>query len=135
MLEIACFKRPYISLLYCKFTHCHWKPRMPYYPALVAEQTPYPLLFPSPFLSPPVCLAQGLGLNLPLQCTAKSSPSPIFFFFPRRSHFAAFSPHKKKQKGKRRLQMFIPYSLTTLGVFSLTKVIYMVKTLRAPSQH
>lgn len=31
--------------------------------------------------------------------------------------------------------MFIPYSVTTLGVFSLTKVIYMVKTLRAPSQH
>lgn len=135
MLEIACFKRPYISLLYCKFTHCHWKPRMPYYPALVAEQTPYPLLFPSPFLSPPVCLAQGLGLNLPLQCTAKSSPSPIFFSSLEDPILQPSLPIKKKQKGKRRLQMFIPYSLTTLGVFSLTKVIYMVKTLRAPSQH
>lgn len=100
MLEIACFKRPYISLLYCKFTHCHWKPRMPYYPALVAEQTPYPLLFPSPFLSPPVCLAQGLGLNLPLQCTAKSSPSPIFFSSLEDPILQPSLPIKKSKKEK-----------------------------------
>lgn len=123
MLEIACSKWPYISLLYCKFSHCHWKPHMPYCTALLAEQAPSLLPFPNFFLFPPIHLDQGLGIDCTLQCTPKS-PSPsnanvlLGYFSPLEGPTETLF-QKNPQTG----QSLNVHSLTILVIFVLSKLI------------